>query len=350
MTEKKIRYGVVSFAMGHAYPWVKGIIDNPRAELAGFWDEDEKRGREAAERYGTTFYENLDDLLPLCDGVAVTPTTDKHLELVKKVAEAGVAIMLEKPLAMNMQEGFAMKEIVEKTGVKFMMNFPKRFDDANRKLAEMVHGGRLGKITLVRIRHCHYIYRTMGDQTWFAQPKHSGGGALFDEGSHAFDLLRWLLGDPETVYGIVSNGGLGLECDDTGIALFRYANGAIAEVISSGAMLAAEESVEVYGTEGTAIISGVDMASREFSKPPYFKVYFFSKERDGWKDGGVVPDFMLGYFHEKCPLHFVNYLLGEEKEPIVSLNEGLKALLMAEKAYESSRTHQEIKLDWTGME
>ena len=83
-----------------------------------------------------------------------------------------------------------------------------------------------------------------------------------------------------------------------------------------------------------------------------FKEYLETvvKERDGWKDGGVVPDFTLGYFHEKCPLHFVNYLLGDEKEPIVSLNEGLKALLMAEKAYESSRTHQEIKLDWTGME
>lgn len=345
MTER-IKYGILSFAMGHAYPWAEGVIADPDADLVGVWDEDPERGKAAAERFSTTFYDDMDALLAICDGVAITSMTDQHLALVEKAAAAGVHIMLEKPLAMNMEEGLRMKQIVEEAGIKFMMNFPKRFDDANRKLVEMVHSGRLGKITLVRIRHCHYIYRTMGSGTWFAQPEHSGGGALFDEGSHALDLLLWLLGEPESAYGVVSNGGLGLECDDTGLAVYRFANGAIGEVISSGAMIAAEESVEVYGTEGTAIISGVDMASREFSKAPYFKFYMLSEERDGWRDGGIIPDFQLGYFHQKCPHHFIQYLLGNEPST-VSLEQGLKALLMAEKAYDSSSAHQELPLDFS---
>ena len=144
---------------------------------------------------------------------------------------------------------------------------------------------------------------------------------------------------------MVSNSGLGLDCDDTGLAVYRFANGAIGEVISSGATIAAEESVEVYGTEGTAIISGVDMASREFSSAPYFKFFLHGAERTGWKDGGVIPDFSLGYFHQKCPHHFIQYLLGNEPAT-VSLDQGLKALLLAEKAYESSRKHQELPLEF----
>ena len=343
MTEK-IRYGILSFAMGHAYPWAEGIIAHPEADLVGVWDEDEKRGKEAAERFNTKFYETADELLAVCDAVGITPTTDQHLALVEKAARAGVHIMLEKPLAMNMEEGLRMKEIIEETGIKFVLNFPKRFDDANVKMAEMVKSGRLGDITLVRIRHCHYIYRTMGNGTWFAQPEHSGGGALFDEGSHALDQLLWLLGEPESVYGVVSS-RLGLDCDDMGLAVYRYANGAIAEVISSGSMAAAEECVEVYGTEGTAIISATDMASREFSRPPYFKYFMLQPERDGWKDGGITPDFKLGYFHQKCPHHFINYLKGRGPA-IIGIDEALKTLLMAEKAYESSRDRKEIKLDF----
>ena len=95
--------------------------------------------------------------------------------------------------------------------------------------------------------------------------RHPAGGALFDEGSHAFDQLLWLLGMPHSVYGAISS-RLGLDCDDTGLAVMRYADGAIAEVISSGAMIAAEDCVEVYGSEGSALLSATDMASREFAR------------------------------------------------------------------------------------
>lgn len=343
MTDK-IRYGILSFAMGHAYPWCEGILTHPEADLVGVWDEDEERGKKAAERFDVPFYASADELLKACDAVGITPTTDQHLALVEKAARAGVDIMLEKPLAMTVAEGRRMKEIIEETGVKFVLNFPKRFDDANIKMVEMVKSGRLGCITYVRIRHSHYIYRTMGNGTWFAQPEHSGGGALFDEGSHALDQLLWMLGEPESVYGVMES-VLGLDCDDTGVALFRYANGAIGEVVSSGLMAAGEACVEVYGTEGTAIISGTDMASREFSQEPYFKYFLLQTERDGWKDGGITPDFKQGYFHQKCPHHFIEYLKGRGPA-IVDIDHALKTLLMAEKAYESSRTHQEIKLEF----
>ena len=102
---KKIRYGILSFAMGHAYPWAEGVLTHPLAELSGVWDEDEKRGREAAQRFGTVFYETPAQVLAASDAVAITPTTAQHLALVEQAARAGVHIMLEKPLAMNMAEG-----------------------------------------------------------------------------------------------------------------------------------------------------------------------------------------------------------------------------------------------------
>ncbi|MBN2048080.1 MAG: Gfo/Idh/MocA family oxidoreductase [Anaerolineaceae bacterium] len=345
---EKIKIGVLSFAMGHSYPWCDELVKRDDAELVGIWDDNAERGKEGAKRYDTRFFEVKEDLLAICDAVFITPETSKHLEMVEAACKAGCHIMMEKPLAMTVEEGRKMKELVEASGVKFKLNFPKRFDAANMKLAEMVHSGQLGKVFLVRIRHCHHIYLTMGSQTWFAQPEFSGGGALFDEGSHALDQLLWLLGDPESVYGIVSDYALGLECDDTGLAVFRFPNGAIGEVISSGTMVAAEEAVEVYGTKGTAIISGTDIASKPFPRAPMFKYFLFEDDKErgnGWVDSEITPDFVTGFFHQKCTDPFIQYLKGEA-EALLSVDEAIKTLDMAEKAYLSAKTHQEIKFDW----
>ncbi len=341
MTEP-IRFAVLSFAHFHANFWSEAINDASDAVLSGIWDDDEERGRDAAARYGTEFWPDLDALLAASDAVGITSETSKHVELVAAAARHGCAVLLEKPMARNLDECRQILETVQASGVKFMQNFPKRYDPINAELAQIVQSGALGKLALVRVRHANYHLLELGQTAadeWFASPELAGGGSLLDEGIHAADLLLWLLGEPEAACAAVSNATLGLPLDDSGIALFRYPSGTIAEITASGTLVAAPESIELFGTEGSAFLTGVDLASREFAQPPYLRVFKRGEERGVWQGSSTVPNFRTGHFHQNGPLHFLRYLR-DEAEPVVSLEEGWKSLAMIEAAYAAASTGQ----------
>lgn len=337
-----IRFSILSFAHYHGNFWSQAINDSPDAELVGIWDDNVIRGREAADRYDTKFWDDLDVLLAVSDAVGITSETSKHVELVEAAARHGCDILLEKPMARNLEECRRIRDAVQSSGVRFMQNFPKRYDPINEELAELVQSGGLGKIALVRIRHANYHLLELGHtaaEEWFASPEYAGGGALLDEGIHAADLLLWLLGEPEQACAAVSNATLGLPLDDSAIALFRYASGTIAEITSSGTLVAAPESIEIFGTEGSACLTGVDLASRDFAQPPYLRVFKRGDERGVWRGSPTTPNFITGHFHQNGPLHFLRYLRGEV-EPVVSMEEGWKSLAMIEAAYAAARTGQ----------
>lgn len=344
-----LRFGILSFAHYHGNFWAQAINESADAELVGIWDDDPARGQEAAEKYNTAFFGDLGTLLEKCDAVGITSETVKHIELIEAAAAAGCHILLEKPMAMTVAECQKIRAIVTANHITLMQNFPKRYDPVNHALVERVQNGSLGKIAMVRIRHANYHLRELGHSAaaeWFGNPALSGGGALLDEGIHAADFLLWLLGEPTQVFATHSNAALGLGLDDTGIAVFKYANGAIAELVSSGTFIAAHESVEVYGTEGSAILTGVDLASRDFSDLPYLRFFKYGDERGKWEGSDITPNFKKGYFHQHGPLHFIKVLRGEA-EPIVSLEDGWKSLAMIEAAYQSAATGQAVPLDFT---
>jgi predicted dehydrogenase len=345
----KTQFGIVSFAHYHANFWSAAINESPDADLVGVWDDDSARGKERAAHHNTQFYDDLTVLLEKCDAVGITSETVKHRDLVKKAAEAGCHILLEKPMAMTVAECREIHAAITRAGVIFQQSFPKRYDPINHELVEHIKSGALGKIAMVRVRHANFHLRELGHSAaaeWFGDPMQSGGGSLLDEGIHAADFLLWLLGEPTQVYATHSNSALGLGLDDTGMAIFNYANGSIAELVSSGTFIAAEESIEVYGTEGSAILTGVDLASRDFSSSPYLRFFHYGDERGTWRESQTTPAFKEGYFHQRGPLHFLKVLRGEA-EPVVSLDEGWKSLAMIEAAYRAAETGQAQPLDFS---
>lgn len=344
-----IRFAILSFAHYHANFWSQAINDSPDAELVGIWDDNAARGRTAAERYETRFWDDLEALLADCDAVGITSETSKHVMLVEAAAAHGCDILLEKPMARNLAECAMIRRAVEAAGVRFMQNFPKRYDPINEELIDLVRGGGLGKIALVRVRHGNFHLLELGKtaaEQWFASPELSGGGVLLDEGIHAADFLLWLLGEPEQACAAAANATLGLPLDDSAIALFRYASGTIAEITTGGALLAAPESIEVFGSEGCAFLTGVDLASRDFANSPYLRVFKRGEERGVWQGSPTTPQFKLGYFHQNGPLHFLRYLRGEAQS-VVSLEDGWKSLAMIEAAYQSTRSGSWESVDYS---
>ena len=331
-----VQIGVLSFAHYHANFWSEALA--ARGALAGVWDSDVTRGREAAARFGTDFFDNIDALLARCTGVAICSETVMHPELVECAARRGLAILCEKPQGIDLPSCDRIAQAVRAAGVPFMQSFPKRLDPVTAYLRAIVQSGELGRITLVRIRHGHFYGLEPDFATrWYTDPARSGGGALLDEGVHGADMLAWFFGMPQSVSAMVSNATLGLEVEDLGIATFRYASGMLAELTASFCLAAADTSIEMYGTEGTVLVSGVDLASRDITTEAFVRIFRRNQGERGWQKVPLVPRFKLGGFHQQNAVVFADCLERGELPP-TSVEDGRRASAMIAAAYRAAQT------------
>lgn len=337
-----IRIAILSFAHYHANFWAEAFQAEPDVALTAIWDDDEARGMEAAGRFGVPFVVDLDRALDICDAVAICSETSAHAPLIERAAKAGRSVLCEKPIAINLAEATRIATAVRGSAIAFMQSFPKRFDPASHELRRLVLAGELGRIGLVRIRHGHfYGFDADFANRWYVDPARSGGGALLDEGVHAADFLCWTFGMPESVLASASS-ALGLPVEDQAVALFEYADGMTAEVVASFTFAAADTSIEIYGSNGTALLSGVDLASRDISNGPFLRTFKRDQAVREWVHSPLIPRFKQGQFHHQNAIAFAAALRSGEAPP-VSLEDGIRALTMITRAYESVQSGRRIE-------
>jgi predicted dehydrogenase len=283
-------------------------------------------------------------LLAQCTAVAICSETSRHADLVDVAARRGLAVLCEKPLGTSLEDCERIVRAVEDRGAFFMQSFPKRFDPATHRLRDAIRAGELGGITLARVRHGHF-YGLQPDfrERWYVRRALSGGGALLDEGVHAADLLAWLFGPPQTVVAEVSHQALGLEVEDLGVAVFRWGSGMIGEITSSFTFAAADSSVELYGTRGTLLLSGVDLASRDITGESFLRRYRSDQSERRWETLDVVPRFKTGSFHQQNAIAFLD-ALEQGKPPPITVADGLAAGRMIDAAYRAASSGTRVRV------
>jgi predicted dehydrogenase len=336
---KQIRFAILSFAHYHANFWAQAVQSNNDAELIGIWDDDSQRGTQAGEQYRVPFYDDLDALLEECDAVGITSETANHVGLVEKAAAAGCHVLLEKPMAATLDECRRIRDAVKKSGVSFLQNFPKRFDPVNHTMLEILRRGNLGKISMARIRHgnFHLLETEYPGSDWFADPALSGGGALIDEGVHAADWFLWLFGMPRSVSASLTNQAFDLAVEDSALATLRWDSGLIGEIATGNLFLAAENSVELYGSKGSLLVRGIDLASKAFTEGPILRLYTDDMTRGQWKEIDAETRFGTPLFHQQGPHHFIE-CLKTGNAPAVDVHEGSQSLAIIEAGYRSDKS------------
>lgn len=330
----------------HARDWVTAVADHPLADLIGVWDRDPALADSFAREAGTTSWSSRADLLAAADAVAIASVTTDHADDVVASVAAGCHVLLEKPPAASLEEFAEARAAIEGSGIVFAQNFPKRLDPASIALRHLVHSGGLGPVSVVRIRHGHsQAWDEAFRRAWFADPARAGGGALLDEGIHTLDFCRWLFGEPSSVFAQVSSPA-GLSVEDTAVISLEYADGPLVSITTSWSMAGARGSIEIHGRDGSAELTGVDMASAGLGSPPLAarvrrRAASESSERR-WEDLGVTPVFTTGGFHGLGVTNFLEAVTGAGA-PSAGLEDALAALRLVRAAYDS---HESGRKTW----
>ena len=141
---------------------------------------------------------------PDIDVVDITLPNQLHLPVIREALSAGKAVYCEKPLAGTLSEALEIAELAAKTSVPFGMVFQYRFLPAIIRAKQILDEGLIGRIFTYRAEYLHSGYHNPDRPlSWRMQKEQGGSGALGDLGSHVLDLVRYLLGDFESVQGML---------------------------------------------------------------------------------------------------------------------------------------------------
>ena len=310
----------------------KNIARHPGAELVAVSDANIEFAKKVAATTGARAVNDIAEVFSdqAIQAVLIATPTDTHVEYLKRAAAAGKAIYCEKPIGLDYEEAEKAVRAVRAAGVPVMLGFNRRFDASHAAVKEAVDQGEVGKVEIVQLT-------SRGPNPPPISYVKVSGGQLRDQTIHFFDLLRWLTNDePVEVYAIgaaLVDPAIGQAGDvDTSIVSLRMASGALCQIDSSRrAAYGYDERIEVFGSEG--MVESTRQNSRGL---------VLYKGRQILKDG-LHP----GWFEriEQSYYDAIDAFLKSVEQgtpPSPSLEDGLKAQLIADKATESIKTGQRI--------
>ena len=186
------------------------------------------------------------------DAVYIATPVDLHAEQTIAAAEAGKHVLCEKPMAMDVRECDRMIDACRAHGVALGVAYYRHFYPAVLRLKDILSSGEIGRPVLAQINAFERFNPAPGEpRYWFVQKARAGGGPMFDFGCHRIEVLMNLLGSVSEVRGLVANVIFDREVEDTAAALFKFENGACATLTVTHAANEPQDTLQVYGTEGS---------------------------------------------------------------------------------------------------
>jgi 1,5-anhydro-D-fructose reductase (1,5-anhydro-D-mannitol-forming) len=213
-----------------------------------------------ARRHGVRRWTTDADALirdPEIDAVYIATPPGTHLDYALRVAAAGKPAYVEKPLARNHGECRRMIDAFAKADRPLFVAYYRRALPRFLKVKELVETGRIGQITMASYRYADAKWRQLDPNNlpWRFVAEHSGGGLFMDLGSHALDILDYVLGPVESVQGMAANLGSPCEVEDVVAMHCRFASGALGAATWNFAAAAREDIFEISGTLGKVAMS-----------------------------------------------------------------------------------------------
>lgn len=319
------------------------------ASLISVCDVIPERAETIARKYGVRAYSCMHEMLrnePV-HVVVILAESGLHAQIVIELAKYGADIVVEKPMALTLEDADAMIEACDENGIKLFVVKQNRFNLPVTQLRKALDEGRLGRLTLgaVRVRWCRpqeYYDQDAWRGTWALD-----GGVLTNQASHHVDLLEWMMGDVESVFAMSRRALASIEAEDTAIVLLRFRSGALGviEATTAARPKDLEGSISILGEFGSVEIGGFavnEMKVWEFSEmtPEDHKVK---------SDFSVNPPNVYGFGHQQYYEHVVDCITNMTPQLVDGL-QGRKSLELINAIYESVETGREVKLRFTAKQ
>ncbi len=329
-----VRVGLVGMGIGRLH--AAGIAQMPDlARLAAVCDlaEDSRQaGFQYGAEYVTARYQDLledssIDVIDLC-----VPHI-QHLPMALAAAQAGKHILVEKPLARTLAEADQVIAAARNAGVCLMTGHNQRYYAHHAKAKELLDAGAIGKPYLI-VASVHVHGQIDGFRRFLDA---AGGGTLIDSGVHRFDLIRWLMGEVESVYAQTGRFlQLQMEGEDCAVVSLRFRSGAIGSFSCSWSAKGPrpEETLQIFGPQGAILTEDHTQSLRLSSENP----------PAGLQD---VREFVFPVDQAESIRRAIEAFclsLREGKEPPVSGEDGRAALELTMASYESMRTGLPVHL------
>jgi predicted dehydrogenase len=312
-------------------------------ELTVCTDINAEAGRKFAGQHGAEFVATYEEVCrhPAVDYVDVCTFPDFRLQPIEICAETKKHVQVQKPISTSLDAARRMIETAKRGGILLGVVSQHRFDDASLFLSKALAAGRLGKLL-----QCDCYVKWYRSPSYYSRPikgswKTEGGGALINQAIHQIDILRWLAGPVNEVFGIWQLGARHkIESEDVVTAVLRYANGATGVVQASTAFWPGyPERTEFHGTKGTAVISGDKLTTWDVEEDSGDPAPVVKEVASGASDPMAIS---LEPF-ERQFLDFGDAIV-KGRKPLVAGEEGYQALELVDAVYRSCRSGDKVAL------
>ena len=361
-----IGYGFMGRAHSNAYQQIRRAFWplSPDVRLVGIAGRSQPAVAAAAARFGFARYETDWHRLiadPEIDVIDICAWHDVHAPAALEALRAGKHVLCEKPMALNVDDARAMRDLAAETGRANRVAFNYRFAPAVVMARRLVADGSLGEINHVRIS---YLQGSLADAAAPYPWDDRTTGALYNLGSHAIDLARYLVGEPRSVSGFVRNvhpmrplrGDPGriapIDLDDVVVASLRFDNGALGSLEVSWVAAGRKNNLtfEVNGSAGSVYWDLEDLNRLHVSRPGGrgFEDILVTEPTDPFLEGWWPPGHILGWEHLHANL-ILEFLRAIGSEPMseslgATFEDGYRVAVITEAIQESSRSGRSVEI------
>lgn len=188
-------------------------------------EKTKKKGEENNIHWYADYYKMLEN--EDVDIANILVGSGKHAEVFKDIIKYKKHIIVEKPMALTLSDADDMIRISDEAGIKLFVVKQNRFNAPVQLLRRALKEGRFGRLVLGTVRVRWHRDQAYYDQDYWRGTWKYDGGVFTNQASHHLDLLEWMIGDVESVFAKADTFLHQIETEDTGVALFKFTNGAL---------------------------------------------------------------------------------------------------------------------------
>jgi predicted dehydrogenase len=330
--------------IGHVHVQAIAHVDDARVTV--ICDEVEPSGRALAQACGAEWTPSYEQAVtrPDVDVVSVCTPSGTHAEIAVAAARAGKHLLVEKPIDVTLPRVDQIIGAAREAGVKLACVFPYRFMLGVQQVRKALDEGKLGRMTMADAYVKWYRTQEYYDGSWRGTWALDGGGALMNQSIHSIDLVQWLAGPVETIFGRTATLSHEMETEDTASAVLKFQSGAMGVIQGATSCWPGDcARVELHGDRGTIVLEEGRIVTWKLADAAPGEEERMLALEDSLGSGSQDPKGFSYEMHRRQIVDLVHAIRGD-RAPAVEGAEGRKAVEVIRAIYRSAEVGRVVQL------